>query len=89
MPTKKIKLSESEKKELMTSIKKIIGQLQAVSYTIETDKVTSSTFTQLLAVKGGASKVCKDIISKGVLGDLKNYSMEELDSALNVIFKLD
>lgn len=89
MPIKKINLKEAERKELINSIKKIIGQLQAVSYTIESDKVTSSTFTQLLAVKGGASRVCKDIISKGVLGNLKNYTLEELDSALNIIFKLD
>lgn len=84
----KIKLTNDDRKNLVMAIKKIIGQLQSISLVIENDKISEQTFTQLLAVKGGASKVCKDIIAKGVLSHLQEYSPEELDNALNIIFKL-
>jgi DNA-binding FrmR family transcriptional regulator len=84
----KIKLTEEERRALVMSIKKITGQLQSISLVIENDQITEQTFTQLLAVKGGASKVCKDIIAKGVLTQIQEYSPEELDNALNIIFKL-
>jgi DNA-binding FrmR family transcriptional regulator len=84
----KIKLSNEDRKNLIMAIKKIVGQLQSISLVIENDQISEQTFTQLLAVKGGASKVCKDIIAKGVLTQLQEYSPEELDNALNIIFKL-
>jgi DNA-binding FrmR family transcriptional regulator len=84
----KIKLTDQERHGLAMSIKKIIGQLQSISQVIENNQITEQTFTQLLAVKGGASKVCKDIIAKGVLTQIQEYSQEELDNALNIIFKL-
>jgi len=87
--TKNIKLSPEDRKKLSTAVKRIIGQLQAINLVIEENQVTDQTFTQLLAVKGGASRVCKDIISKGVLSNIKNYSLQELDQALDIIFKLD
>ena len=86
---KAIKLSEKERKGLTIGIKKIIGQLQSISFVIEEDKITDQTFTQLLAVKGGTSKICKEIIAKGVLTQISKYSTEELEQALNIIFKLD
>jgi|GEM_PF-5616016 len=84
-----IPLSDKDVKELVIAVKKVIGQLQSVLLTISENKVTDQTFTQLLAVKGGASRVCKEIISRGVLQHINRYSKEELDQALNVIFKLD
>ena len=84
-----IQLSEKDIKDITISIKKIVGQLQSVSMVIENNKVTGQTFTQLLAAKGGVSRICKDIISKGVLNQIDRYSLTELDAALNIIFKLD
>ena len=84
----KIVLTKEERQALVMSIKKIIGQLQSISLIIDNDQITEQTFTQLLAVKGGASKVCKDIIAKGVLTQIREYSKDELDNALNIIFKL-
>jgi DNA-binding FrmR family transcriptional regulator len=84
-----IQISASDIIELTTSVNRIIGQLQNISLVISENKITDQTFTQLLAVKGGASKICKEIISRGVLKHIDQYSMEELDQALNIIFKLD
>ena len=84
-----IQLSEKDIKDITISIKKIVGQLQSVSTVIGNNQVTGQTFTQLLAAKVGVSKVCKDIISKGVLNQIDKYSITELDAALNIIFKLD
>jgi DNA-binding FrmR family transcriptional regulator len=84
-----IKISPQHKKEIITATKKVIGQLQSILLVIEEDKITDSTFNQLLAVKGGASRICKEIISKGVLANITNYTPQELDHALDIIFKLD
>ncbi len=86
---KKIYLDQKDRHALVVSIRRIVGQLHAISTEIENDKISEQTFTQLLAVKGGASKICKEIISKGVLNSIGNYSKDELDQALNIIFKLD
>jgi len=83
-----IPLDEKDRRELSISVKKIIGQLQSIGLIIENNKIDDQTFTQLLAVKGGASKICKEIISRGVLTQLDKYSSEELDRALEIIFKL-
>lgn len=84
-----IKLSEEDRKHLEISIKKIIGQLQTLSSQVDGNMISDQTFIQLLAVKGGVSRVCKDIISRGVMANIKDYSPEELDKALDIIFKLD
>jgi DNA-binding FrmR family transcriptional regulator len=86
---RKITLQPKDKKNVSISLKKIIGQLQSISEIVENDKITDQTFTQLLAAKGGVSRVCKDIIAKGVLNNLDKYSPEELEGALEVIFRLD
>jgi len=86
---RKITLQIKDKRSVIISLKKIIGQLQSIAEVVENDKITDQTFTQLLAVKGGASRVCKDIISKGVLSNLDKYSTDELEAALEVIFRLD
>ena len=83
-----IKLSTEERQALGISLKKIIGQLQSLNQIIEADKIDDKTFTQLLAAKGGISRVCKDIIAKGVLNQLSKYTPQELEYALDIIFKL-
>jgi DNA-binding FrmR family transcriptional regulator len=86
---KNIKLSEKDRKHLTTSVRRVIGQLRNVEKELEEDTIGDHTFTQLLAVKGGTSKICKEIISRGVIENLQNYSRKEIDQALDVIFKLD
>ena len=85
---KKIELDLAKRQELIIAIKKIIGQLQAISVNLENNKVTDQMLIQILAVKGGANKVCKEIISEGILKDIQNYNHGELDRALEIIFKL-
>lgn len=89
MNSRPIKLSQADRKAITVSISRIIGQMQSISQIVENDKVSEQTLTQLLAVKGGSSKICKDIISKGILSQIDKYSLADLDKALNIIFKLD
>jgi len=89
MTPQKIKLPAEERKQLATALKKIIGQMNAVLELVEKNEVTDSTFNQLLAVKGGITRVCKEIIAKGVLPNLRNYTDKQIDNALNIIFRLD
>lgn len=84
-----IKLTTEDRQELSILLNKIVGQLQSLNTIIVADKINDSTFTQLLAAKGGISRVCKNIIAKGVLTQLDKYTKEELNYALDLIFKLD
>lgn len=83
-----IKLNERDTKELVTGVRRIIGQLKSVEKDLEETKISIQTFNQLLAIKGGASKICKEIISRGVINRIQDYSKEEIDKALDIIFKL-
>ncbi|GAB4144196.1 MAG: hypothetical protein OHK0017_02480 [Patescibacteria group bacterium] len=85
---RKINIQAEERERIVILLKKIIGQLQSISNLVENDKITDQTLVQLLAVKGGANNVCKEIISKGVLGNIQDYTVEELDQALSIIMKL-
>ena len=85
---KNINLEEQDTKELITAVRRVIGQLKHVEKDLEEKKVRGQTFTQLLAIKGGANKICKEIISRGVMSNIQSYSKEEIDSALDIIFKL-
>ncbi|MBC7406161.1 MAG: metal-sensing transcriptional repressor [Candidatus Parcubacteria bacterium] len=89
MVSKTIKLTDDQAKSMVISCKKIIGQLQTIQTKIESKNLDASIFTQLLAVKGGASRVCKDIIAKGILTQLHKYNQQELEHALDIILKLD
>jgi DNA-binding FrmR family transcriptional regulator len=86
---KSIALSDADTKHLITSIRRVVGQLKSVEKELEDSKVNDQTFTQLLAVKGGTSRICKEIISRGVVNNLQNYTRAEIDKALDIIFKLD
>lgn len=89
MTQQNIKLTDEQTKAVVISCKKIIGQLQTIQSDIESKNFSASIFTQLLAVKGGTSRVCKDIIAKGILTQLHKYNQEELEQALDIILKLD
>lgn len=89
MQSQNIKLTQEQTKQIVISCKKIIGQLQNIQTQIESENLDPSIFTQLLAVKGGTSRVCKDIIAKGILTQLHKYNQQELEHALDIILKLD
>lgn len=84
----KITLSEKQRKNLETSAKKILGQLNNVIAQIQNDKISEATFIQMLAIKGGSTRICKDIISQGVIPNMDKYSPKAIDRALDLIFKL-
>ncbi len=84
-----ITLADKDKKTMITSLKRLNGQIQNIIKKIEGDQISDETFTQLLAIKGGTSRVCRDLIVKGVLANLKEYSQEDLEKAVDIILKLD
>lgn len=86
---KKITISELDRVAIAINLKKVLGQVKSIIKKIEDDNITDDILTQLLAVKGGASRGCKEIISKGIMPNIYQYSPEELDKALNIIFKID
>lgn len=89
MKAKPIKLDKTDREVLIIAMKKIIGQMNAIQTTIEKNEVTDLTFNQLLAIKGGTNRICKEIIAQGVIPNLKNYNQQEINRALEIIFKLD
>ena len=84
----KISLTPNKQKELLTSAKKLLGQVASIVKVIEEDRVSDATLVQLLAVKGSANRICKDIISFGVIPNINKYSPKAIDAALGYIFKL-
>jgi DNA-binding FrmR family transcriptional regulator len=89
MKPQKINLTKDQRSELLVSMRKIIGQMSSIAKVIEDNKVTDATFNQLLAVKGGTTRICKEIIAQGIIPNLQHYSEKQINQALNVIFKID
>jgi len=81
-------LDESEKKKMATSINKLIGQLERIKQDVLNDDACDESLTQILAVKGGVQRVGLDLLGKGVLDCLQNYSKDELDLIIKNLFKL-
>ena len=84
----KIVLTPNKKKELLMNAKKLYGQVASIIKVIDEERVSDATLVQLLAIKGSANKICKDIISFGVIPNIQNYSPKAIDAALGYIFKL-
>jgi DNA-binding FrmR family transcriptional regulator len=82
-------LKPEEKKSLTISLKKIIGQLQTILSDIDGDHACDETLTQIMAVRGGVSRVGKDLIGMGILACMKKYSKEELQTAIEALYKMD
>jgi DNA-binding FrmR family transcriptional regulator len=71
------------------SINRIIGQLDSIKSEILNDEACDESLTQILAIKGGVERVGLDLLSKGVLDCLQDYSKEELSIVFKNMFKLD
>lgn len=85
----KIKISETDRKTIAINLKKVLGQVNSIMEKVQNDNITDDILTQLLAVKGGASRCCKDIITKGIMPNINKYTQKELDGALSILFKID
>jgi DNA-binding FrmR family transcriptional regulator len=82
-------LGQEEKKSISISLKKIIGQTQAILSDIEGDHACDETLTQIMAVRGGISRVGKDLVRLGILDCMGKYTKEELISAIEALYKMD
>jgi DNA-binding FrmR family transcriptional regulator len=84
-----IKLKQEDQRKLTIALKKIIGQLQTILCDIEENHACDETLTQLMAVRGGAARVGKDLIGMGILACMNKYTKEELQTAIEALYKLD
>ena len=82
-------LTEAEKQKMSLSINRIIGQLESIKTEILADEACDESLTQILAIKGGVERVGLDLLSKGVLDCIQDYSKEELSIVFKNMFKLD
>jgi DNA-binding FrmR family transcriptional regulator len=83
-----IKLKENDKKQIVTNIKKIIGQLQTILGDVDGNHACDETLTQIMAVRGGVSRVGKDLIGLGILECMAKYTKEELKTAVEALYKM-
>jgi DNA-binding FrmR family transcriptional regulator len=86
---RKLNLTPSDRQDLINYVSRITLQLETITKELQEDTATDCILTQLLAVKGGASRLCKEIISRAIMKDLHSYSQVEIDQALSIIFRLD
>jgi DNA-binding FrmR family transcriptional regulator len=86
---KHFKHSDLDKQKFSSSINKLIGQLETIKSDIVNDNACDETLIQVLAIKGGVEKVGRELIGKGILDCLDEYSKEELELIFKNLFKLD
>jgi DNA-binding FrmR family transcriptional regulator len=84
-----IKLKPEDQRKISISLKKIIGQLQTILSDVDGNHACDETLTQLMAVRGGVSRVGKDMIGMGILACMNKYTKEELQTAIEALYKMD
>jgi len=82
-------LNEEEKRKLVLNISKIVGQLESIKKDIINDEACDESLNQILAIKGGVEKVGRELVGKGVLDCLNQYSHDELEVIIKNLFKLN
>lgn len=85
---KHFKFSDSEKVKFRSSVNKIIGQLEAINRDIQNDNTCDETLTQILAIKGGVESLGRNMVGKGLLDCLQDYSKDELEIIVKNLFKI-
>jgi len=85
---KHFNLSDGDKEKITISINKIIGQLESIRSEVINNEACDESLNQILAIKGGVEKVGRELVAKGILDCLKDYSKEELDIIIKNLFKL-
>jgi DNA-binding FrmR family transcriptional regulator len=84
-----IKLKSENQRTITIALKKIIGQLQTILSDVEGNHACDETLTQIMAVRGGVSRVGKDLIGMGILACMSKYTKEELQTAIEALYKMD
>jgi DNA-binding FrmR family transcriptional regulator len=82
-------LNEKDKEKSLIAINKIIGQLETIKKDIINDNACDDTLVQILAIKGGVSSLGRNLVGKGILDCINEYSKEELELVIKNVFKLD
>jgi DNA-binding FrmR family transcriptional regulator len=82
-------LSEKDKQNTLSSINKIIGQLETVKKDVLANDACDETLIQIMAIKGGVESMGRNLVGKGILDCLTEYSREELELIIKNLFKLD
>jgi len=82
-------LTDAEKQKMTLAVNRIIGQLETIKKDINLNEACDESLTQILAIKGGVSRVGLDLLSSGVLDCLQDYTQDELALVFKNMFKLD
>jgi DNA-binding FrmR family transcriptional regulator len=82
-------LSDKDKQSTLSSINKIIGQLETVKKDVMANDACDETLIQIMAIKGGVESMGRNLVGKGILDCLTEYSREELELIIKNLFKLD
>lgn len=83
------KFRQEDKSKLISSLNKVIGQLETVKQDVETDNSCDDTLTQILAIRGGVASIGRNLIGRGVIDNIGDYSKPELELILKNFLKLD
>jgi DNA-binding FrmR family transcriptional regulator len=83
------KLGEEDKKYLIASINRVVGVLNSIKGDVEQDHACDESLTQLMACRGAVSRIAQEMIARGVLQCMEEYSHEELEQVITKMFKLD
>jgi DNA-binding FrmR family transcriptional regulator len=82
-------LHPKDKQSAITSLNRIIGQLETIKKDVETDNACDDTLVQILAIKGGVESMGRNLIGKGIFDNIESYSKSELEIIVKNLFKLD
>ena len=86
---KHFKHTPEDKAKFAAGINKLVGQLETIKGDIMNDNACDDSLIQILAVKGGISKIGRELVGKGILECLSEYSKEELELIFKNLLKLD
>jgi len=82
-------LQEKDIKYLVANINRLIGVLESAKKDIVENHACEETVSKIQAAKGATGRVGRELINRGVLSCLQNYSKEELEEAVKLMFKLE
>ena len=81
-------LEDKEKELIIRNINKIIGQLETIKEDVMAGNACDDSLVIILAIKGGLEKVGRELVGKGILNCLNDYSSDELELIIKNLFKL-
>lgn len=91
--TKSTHRTDGEKRNIITRLKKIEGQVRGVSKMIEDDRYCGDILIQISAIekslKSVGNKILKSHLSTCVVRDIKDDKLEILDEVMELIKRLN